>query len=1224
MCSRVRNHKRPYLSVCWRTYREDVLAAAATLTLPASLLVLAMTNEIVPDNGCGSPAPSKVAQLNRVLRMLSGSNQALIHVTDEATLLQEVCRIVVEVGGYRMAMVAFAEQDEAKTLRPVAHAGFEAGYGESVNLSWSADSEWGGGPAGVALRSGQPCTSHDIAGDPSFAPWRDDALRRQYRSVIALPLTGDGRTFGVLAIYAVDADAFDAEELPILTELAGDLAFGVMTLRAGVERQGVEKAIHAAQQVFRALVENSPDIIARYDHDCRRTYVNPKYLEVAQIAEQDLLGTAPSSRSPLPAASAAVLQNLLRVVLNSGVAECMDIAWPQAGATHGCYNVCAFPELDREGRVVGVMTVSRDITELKRAAQERVAHLRYFENMDRVNRAIQQAKDIEQMMSDVLDIVLSIFACDRASLVYPCDPAAVSWRVPMERTRPDCPGLFAQGIEIPMAPDQARMFQASRMSDAPVRFGTGSAYPPPPGMEEQFGELFGLGLAIYPKVGKPWEFMVQHCSGPWAWTAEDERIFQEIGRRLADGLTSLQAYRDLGESETRLRTLVQSIPDLVWLKDTEGVFLTCNPQFERAVAMPQAAVVGRTDYDFVDKELADFFRENDRKAMVAGRPCTNEEWITFADNGYRGLFETTKTPMRDEAGRVIGVLGIARDITERRKIEEQVRIAATAFEAQEGIVITDADRRILRVNRAFSDITGYAPEDVVGQTPRLLKSGRHDDVFYQAMWDRIRGEGSWQGEIWNRRKSGEIYPEWLNITGVKNDRGEISHYVGTLIDITARKAAEQEIEHLAFYDLLTHLPNRRLLQDRLHQALAGSARSRRKGALLLIDLDNFKILNDTSGHDVGDQLLVEVAGRLVGCVRDGDTIARLGGDEFVVMLEDLSESPQEAAAQAKGVGEKILSALNQSYAIADREHHSTPSIGITLFIDVEDSVEELLKQADIAMYQAKAAGRNTLRFFDPQMQATLAARAVLEAALRLAIQGRQFVLHYQPQVDGARVIGAEALIRWEHPERGMVLPAEFIPLAEETGLIVLIGQWVLEAACARLRAWAGDPRTGALQLAINVSAREFRRADFVDQVRVALMNAGAPAARLKLELTESVVLDDIEDTIEKMRALKQLGVGFSMDDFGTGYSSLSYLTRLPLDQLKIDQSFVHKLPASGNDAVVVQTIISLAKSLGLTVIAEGVETEAQRDFLDRHGCSAYQGYLFSKPVALSAFEPLLT
>jgi diguanylate cyclase (GGDEF)-like protein/PAS domain S-box-containing protein len=599
--------------------------------------------------------------------------------------------------------------------------------------------------------------------------------------------------------------------------------------------------------------------------------------------------------------------------------------------------------------------------------------------------------------------------------------------------------------------------------------------------------------------------------------------------------------------------------------------------------------------------------------------------------GVLNIYATEANAFTPEEQRLLGELaedlafGIVtlRARAEHAKAEEQIQIAATAFQAQEGIVITNAEQTILRVNRAFTEITGYSAEEAVGRTPRLIASRYHDAAFYRAMWQQINAEGAWQGEIWNRRKGGDLYPEWLNITAVKNPAGQVTHYVGTMMDITERKEAEQKIEHLAFYDLLTGLPNRRLFVDRLQQAMAGSARSQRMGALLFIDLDNFKIVNDTCGHDIGDRLLIEVGRRLAGCIRDGDTISRLGGDEFIAMLEDLSDNPRDAAEQARAVAGKVLNVLDQPYTIAGRVHHSTPSIGATLFVGNEDPVDELLKQADIAMYQAKSAGRNTFRFFDPEMQAAVAARAAIEVDLRHAIEAGQFVLHYQPQVDDAgRILGAEALLRWQHPLRGVISPGEFIAPAEDTGLILPIGQWVLDAACALLVDWARNPRLCRLQLAINVSARQFRQPSFVDLVREAVNKARAPAAQLKLELTESLVLDDVEDSIEKMQALKQLGIGFSMDDFGTGYSSLSYLTRLPLDQLKIDQSFVRNLPDSPTDAVVAQSIITLAKSLGLAVIAEGVETEAQRRFLQEHGCPVYQGYLFSRPLALADFENL--
>lgn len=563
-------------------------------------------------------------------------------------------------------------------------------------------------------------------------------------------------------------------------------------------------------------------------------------------------------------------------------------------------------------------------------------------------------------------------------------------------------------------------------------------------------------------------------------------------------------------------------------------------------------------------------------------------------------------------------------ITDYQRAETELRIVATAFESQQAIMITDAAGTILRVNGAFSASTGYSSADIVGKTPHVLKSDRHDRQFYRDMRDSLVQTGVWQGEIWDSRKNGEVYPNWTTITAVKDAAGEVTHFVTTQIDITLRKSAEEEIRHLAFYDSLTGLPNRRLLMQRMRQAQAEAVKNGRGGALMFIDLDNFKNLNDTLGHDKGDQLLVQVAQRLPYCVRDSDTVARLGGDEFVVMLEDLSMAPQEAASHAEAVCDKILHALNQPYQLDGQTYHSTASIGIALFGSTQNSVEELMKQADVAMYQAKSGGRNTQRFFDPEMQAIVTANAAIEIELRLALQQNEFVLYYQAQVNETSAItGVEVLLRWQHPLRGLVPPGHFIPIAEQSSLIVPIGQWVLEQACHQLAAWAGMPGRGHLTMAVNISARQFYRPDFVPQVLAALTASGANPHRLKLELTESLLLEDMEDIIAKMSQLKAYGVGFSLDDFGIGYSSLSYLKRLPLDQLKIDQSFVRDVMTDLNDAVIVRTILALGQSLGLEVIAEGVENESQRSFLAAHACHAFQGYLFSRPVPLEQFEELM-
>ncbi len=576
--------------------------------------------------------------------------------------------------------------------------------------------------------------------------------------------------------------------------------------------------------------------------------------------------------------------------------------------------------------------------------------------------------------------------------------------------------------------------------------------------------------------------------------------------------------------------------------------------------------------------------------------------------------------VQDNAGTTIGVRSTNLEITERKKVEYELFLAAKVFDSPNPMLITDTNSVIIRCNHAFSASTGFSESEILGQTPALLHSGRHNDEFYHEMWESILRTGEWQGEVWDRRKNGEVYPKWLMISAIKGDDGSVVNYLGTHFDITERKKAEQKIEELAFFDQLTGLPNRTLLLDRLKQAMMMSARNGNYCALLLIDLDNFKSLNDTLGHDFGDMLLKQVGERLRSCVRADDTVARLGGDEFVVILNGLNSIESEAGVQTEVVAEKIITMLNQTYQLKDTTHRSTPSIGATLFMNHKSTIEDLLKQADLAMYRSKEAGRNTLRFFDPEMESVVMKRAALETELREAISKKQLLLHFQAQIEGSQVLGAEVLVRWQHPQKGLVSPAEFIPLAEETGLILPLGRWVLEVACAQLAAWAKRPEMEHLTISVNVSSRQFMAVDFVDQVFEILKATKAKPQRLKLELTESLLVSDVEEIIAKMFTLKAKGVTFSLDDFGTGYSSLNYLKQLPLDQLKIDQSFVRDILSNPHDASIAKTIISLAQNLRMGVIAEGVETNEQRDFLMTLGCYAYQGYLFGRPLPIGEFE----
>ncbi|SEA63715.1 bifunctional diguanylate cyclase/phosphodiesterase [Paraburkholderia sartisoli] len=687
--------------------------------------------------------------------------------------------------------------------------------------------------------------------------------------------------------------------------------------------------------------------------------------------------------------------------------------------------------------------------------------------------------------------------------------------------------------------------------------------------------------------------------------------------RLASNMT-----QELRESEEKFRAIADCTVNLEIWWGPDGKPRWINPSVEHYTGYTVEECMAMPDFsrtlihpDDIPRVAPEF------QKGLQGYRGDDLEFRCVRKDGSHVWLSISWVPISNARGGFIGFRTSGRDITERKQIEAELRIAAVAFDSQEAMMVTDVESTILRVNSAFTECTGYAAEEVVGRTPRLLKSDLHDAAFYKEMWQTIRRVGGWQGEIWGRRKNGEIYPKWLTISAVTGEGGAVTHYVGTHHDITQRKKSEEKIRELAFYDTLTRLPNRALLLERLRQSMANSHRDKVCGALMFIDLDHFKTLNDTLGHDKGDMLLRQVAYRLSSSVSEGDTVARVGGDEFVVVLGNLSFDKAVATAQTEAAGERILAVLGSAYQLSGVQFRSTASIGVTVFDGEQTSTDELFKQADLAMYKSKERGRNAMCFFDPAMQTVVLERAELEVGLRNAIEENRFVLHYQAQVvDGDHITGAEALVRWMHPVRGLIPPGEFISLAEETGLILEIGQMVLASACSQLAQWATRPSMAHLSIAVNVSARQFREPDFVESVLKVICQTGARADRLKLELTESVLVENVEDIIEKMRALRAHGVTFSLDDFGIGYSSLSYLKRLPLDQLKIDRSFVRDILDDPNDADIARTIVALARSFDLGVIAEGVENEAQRDFLAMAGCHAYQGFLFCKPLPIEAFE----
>ncbi len=707
----------------------------------------------------------------------------------------------------------------------------------------------------------------------------------------------------------------------------------------------------------------------------------------------------------------------------------------------------------------------------------------------------------------------------------------------------------------------------------------------------------------------------------WIWTCEDVTAQRAAEQALRHSHFELEQRvaertRELTQQLHFMRQLVEAIPGPVFYKDREGRYLGCNQAFLDLLGRARSEVIGATVYDLAPRDLAHRYTAADDELLQRSGSQVYEAIVRHADGGYRDVvFHKATYGKPGEPGG--GLVGVMLDITDRKRMEARLQQAATVFDSSaEGITITAPDGRIIAVNRAFTEITGYREDEVIGRNPRILQSGLQDPVIYREMWQALASYGRWQGELWNRRKDGQVFVESLTISAVKDKDGQLTHYVGVFSDTTELRRAHDQLDHQAHHDPLTGLPNRLLLGDRLHKALQRAHRDATGVAVLFIDLDRFKNINDTLGHQVGDRVLCEVAWRLGRLMRESDTVGRLGGDEFLIVIEDIVEPTV-----VSHIAEKILTALQDSPVTVEQEFYVSASIGISLFPQDGADAETLMKNVDVAMYRAKERGRNAYEFFTSDLTPSSLARLQMETDLRRAIERDELRVYLQPQFSLAtgKVLGAEALVRWLHAERGLVMPGEFIKLAEESGLIVPIGEWVQHAAACRWSAWvAAGYQPGVLS--VNVSGVEFARGRIQETARKTLAASQLPAQFLELEITESAIMSHAENSAQVLENLRAMGLNLVIDDFGTGYSSLAYLKRLPLNKLKVDQSFVRGLPDDTEDCAIVRAVIALAHSLQLTVIAEGVESEAQRDFLTRAGCDEMQGYLHGRPMPFDEYE----
>lgn len=934
----------------------------------------------------------------------------------------------------------------------------------------------------------------------------------------------------------------------------------------GQEQSGIEP--DRGHSLMRALLEALPDLV--WLKDSRGIYLvcNPRVERLFGATESQIIGK--SDHDLLPAGRADYYRRQDRLVIESGGPITHEEWVTYADDGHReMLETIKTPMYDSSGRLIGVLGIGRDITARKRDETE----LRRFKKrLTEVQRLSSSGNWELDLTSDTL------WWSDEVYRIFEVDPAA---------------------FQINYATFEALIHPDDRQT---VRM----AYHQSLEQREPYDLVHRL---LFPD-GRV-KFVREQCNTIYA---EDGRPLRSQGM-IQDVTSQLEAQQALSQSEQRLQAILENAPAVVYLKDMDGRYLMINKLYERLFHVDRLGVIGKRDFDLFSREVAESLRANDLQVLERERALHVEEQVP-QDDGLH-IYNSIKFPVRDAEGQVYAMCGISTDITEKKRAEQRLRQSAAVFEnISEGMLITDTDGRVLDVNRSFCEITGYARQEVLGANPRLWKSERHDADFYQSMWHSITREGQWRGEIWNRRKEGTVYPAQLTISSICDDQGKVTHYVALFSDITHLKQSEEQLEQLAHHDPLTGLPNRLLFNARLSHALDQSRRHSQQLSLLFIDLDRFKHINDSFGHVVGDELLCQVAHRLTDCMREEDTVARIGGDEFIVLLEN-SGQPSPVAATA----EKILASFEMPFQLLGREAFISPSIGISVYPrDGRDS-GSLMRNADTAMYRAKEAGRNGYAFYTEEMTAQALQRVLLENNLRKALEQDELLLHYQPQLEmeNGSLIGVEALLRWWQPASGLIPPDQFIPLAEESGLILPIGEWVLHTACRQAKRWLerGVPFG---RVSVNIATPQIRRGNLVQLVQRVLQETGLPPHRLELEVTESVVMNDFDQAITVLEGVRALGVRLAMDDFGTGYSSLANLKRLPIEQLKIDKSFVRDIPKDPNDMAITRAVIALGLSLQMEVIAEGVETEQQREFLLHEGCQLGQGYLFQRPLPPDKFE----
>jgi len=1153
-------------------------------------------------------AERKIQRLTRLYAALSQCNQSIVRCNSEAELFAQICRDAVIFGGMKMAWIGLT--DPATSLvQVVASFGDKNGYLKNLQISTDAAHPSGLGQAATAIRENRPCWCQDFLNDPTTEPSHH---YNGWQSSAALAICRNGIPVGAFNLYSDELNAFDEKVRRLLIEMAMDISFALDNFVREAERNKAELALQKSEQYLRTIIETEPECVKVVGHNGELIDMNQAGLA---MLEAETVGEAQQQtllEFVVPEYREAFIDMHKRVI--NGEKCSLEFEITGLRGARRLLETHAAPLKDETGKIRKLLGVTRDIT-LRKKTEKALQ-----ESEQRLALVIKGSHDAPWDWD--LDKKQPYYSPQWWQMLgYGTNELPVDEELWLKLLHPDDIENFKQSFNEALQGSQESIIYELRLKHKDGHF--------VPILTRGFITRNAAGKAVRlsgtnmdlterhraQELEELRTFLLELLTSEASLSAVMDHIVRKLEDINPDSLCSIL----LVDADGKLKHgAAPSLPDF-YTRTIDGQFAgigvgSCG----NAIATGQRTVA---DNIAVHPYWSNFKALAEQARLGS---CWSEPVIS-SKHKVLGSFAIYHRYPASPSGHEIKLIETAAHFIalaiERKRAEVHLKLAVKVFEqSNEGFMITDANRKIIMINPAFTTITGYTEAEVIGQPSNLLSSGSHDESWYQNIGNSIKEKGYWQGENWSRRKNGEVYPEILNVSVVRDAAGKITEYVGVFADITQIKTSERRLEFLAHHDPLTSLPNRLLLFLRLEHGIDLARRENKQLALLMLDLDRFKDVNDSLGHLAGDQLLQMVAEKLTGRLRDTDTVARLGGDEFTVLLEDIAH-----AEDAARLAESIIADLSEPWVLPQGgEVRIGVSIGISLYPQYGDTPEMLLQQADTALYHAKGEGRNRFAYYSDELTHAVRERIALEARLRRAISGNEFRVYYQPQIDIAsgRIVGAEALIRWQDPCDGLIPPSRFIPVAEQTGLIIAIGEWVLRETCRQGKQWI-DHGLPSLSLAVNVSPYQLRQGDINGMVANVLTETGFPAERLELELTESGLMEREVEAVILLNRLRSQGIRLALDDFGTGYSSLAYLKRFPLDVLKIDKSFIDDIPYHQDDMEIAATIVAMGHTLGFKVLAEGVETKEQLAFLQAQGCDRYQGYYSSRPLPADDFKALL-